>query len=113
MRDRVIISTDLNSYWCRLYSGHKKYVFLSGENEMRHTFFAHHTFCADTSYDTAERWLTDDFSQNIFPITHLKIVRLVGVQEPFQNLFLKSAEKSSPPILNSWQNFEESKKKFF
>ncbi len=33
------------------------------------TKFVRHTFCADTPYDTAERWLTDDFSQNIFPIT--------------------------------------------
>jgi hypothetical protein len=35
-----------------------------GETEMRHTFCAGHTSCA-----AARRWLTDDISQNIFPIT--------------------------------------------
>ncbi len=34
-----------------------------GKTEMRNTF------CAGTPYDTAERWLIDDFSQNIFHTT--------------------------------------------
>jgi hypothetical protein len=34
-----------------------------------HTFFRVPYFLRWYSYDTAEKWLTDNFSQNIFPIT--------------------------------------------
>jgi hypothetical protein len=37
--------------------------------EIRHTFFRAPYFLRWHWYDTAEKWLTDDFSQNIFPIT--------------------------------------------
>ena len=44
-------------------------LFFAVKTKFAILFWMRHTFCADTPYDTAERWLTDDFSQNIFPIT--------------------------------------------
>ncbi len=69
-------------------------------------------FCADTPYDTAERWLTDDFSQNTFPITPPKTCLVGRGPRALPKSVFKIGKKFLPPVLNGQRNFEERKKVF-
>jgi hypothetical protein len=71
-------------------------------------FCARHTFCADTPYDTAERWL-----QNIFPITPPKNCYVGRGPRALPKSVFEIYKTFLPPILNGQQNFEERKKFFY